>query len=227
MLNSSKSLYIQKQSDASPTVNIIPPIVTLDKMYPSSIIRKSFESILPPIDVRKYWFAKSLPFSTLCISFEYPIKVRTSVNRRNPYLPIYFTLFPSIYCTFNLIIRSLINPTNIPATIGSKEISVNESETLNTRKSILAINPIIYSNIIVPNDAINGIQKGLLTTPPPHDNNLLYFTRNGISNEPVKLIQRPITIFIYSLLKGGKINEKIGIGKTIKDTMNLDEKAIL
>ena len=66
-----------------------------------------------------------------------------------------------------MIIRSLINPTNIPTTIGSREISVYESETLNTRISILAIKPIIYSNIIVPNDAINGIQKDLLTTPPP------------------------------------------------------------
>lgn len=65
-----------------------------------------------------------------------------------------------------MIIRSLITPTNNPATIGSTAISVDENETLNNRKSILAIKPIIYSNIIVPNDAINGIEKDLLTTPP-------------------------------------------------------------
>ena len=111
--------------------------------------------------------------------------------------------------------------------IGSKAISASpESEILNISDSILATNPIIYSNIIVPNDAINGIQKDLFTTPPPHDNNLLYFTRNGISNEKEKLMQRPTKIFIYTLLKGGK-KPKIDIGKTIKDTMNLDENAIL
>ena len=53
--------------------------------------------------------------------------------------------------------------------IGNKAISASpESEILNTRDSILAINPIIYSNMIVPNDAINGIQNDLFTTPPPH-----------------------------------------------------------
>ncbi len=55
----------------------------------------------------------------------------------------------------------------MPARIGFKETSVYDSENLNTRKSILAIKPIIYSNMIVPNDAINGIQKLLLKTPPP------------------------------------------------------------
>jgi hypothetical protein len=40
-------------------------------------------------------------------------------------------------------------------------------------------------------------------------------------------MQRPIKILIYSLLKGDKINPKIGIGKTRKDVKNLEEKAIL
>lgn len=125
------------------------------------------------------------------------------------------------------MIRSLINPTIIPTIIGSKAISASpESETLNTKASILAINPIIYSKIIVPNAALSGIQNDLFTTPPPHDNNLLYFTKNGISNEKEKLMQRPTKIFKYTLLKGG-INPKIDIGKIIKDTMNLDENAIL
>lgn len=39
----------------------------------------------------------------------------------------------------------------MPARIGFKETSVYDSENLNTRKSILAIKPIIYSNMIVPN----------------------------------------------------------------------------
>lgn len=60
-----------------------------------------------------------------------------------------------------------MNPPNTPAKIGNSEISVFESEIFNLRKSISAINPIIYSTIIVPNEAINGIQKDLPTTPPP------------------------------------------------------------
>lgn len=65
------------------------------------------------------------------------------------------------------MIRSLINPINIPTIIGKKEISVYEGEIVNTRKSMLAIKPIVYSIIIVPNDAIKGIQKDLLTNLPP------------------------------------------------------------
>lgn len=60
-----------------------------------------------------------------------------------------------------------MNPTNTPTPNGSRAISICESEILNIRKSISAIKPIIYSNIIVPNEAVNGIQKDLLTTPHP------------------------------------------------------------
>lgn len=56
----------------------------------------------------------------------------------------------------------------MPTPIGSSEISVCESEKLNSRTSIFAIKPITYSTTIVPNETSNGIQKDLFTTSPPN-----------------------------------------------------------
>src|SRR5699024_283586 len=72
-----------------------------------------------------------------------------------------FTWIYLFYFRF-MIILSLIKPIKIPTKIGKREISICEGEMRNIRKSILPMYPIIYNNIIVPNELINGNQKGLL-----------------------------------------------------------------
>lgn len=61
-----------------------------------------------------------------------------------------------------------MNPIKKPTMIGKKEISEYDGEILKVKISISAIKPMKYSSIMVPNDAVNGTQKDLLTTPPPH-----------------------------------------------------------
>lgn len=94
---------------------------------------------------------------------------------------------------------SVINPINKPTMTGRKEISVYEGEIFILRKLISAIKPIVYSNIIVPNDANNGIQKGLLTIPPP-----------------IQLLMQPVTLsqkrykylgYLTSYINDNKINQ--------------------
>ncbi len=57
--------------------------MTFDKMYPFIISRKLSVSILPPIDVLKYSFAESTPFSTPFINIKNPIALRINVNITN------------------------------------------------------------------------------------------------------------------------------------------------
>jgi len=86
-----------------------------------------------------------------------------------------------------------MNPTPIPTKIGNKEISVYELETLNTKKSIFAKKPIKYSTIIVPNAAINGIQKGLRIFSPPLNQ---YFPQS-ILNKQYNTAPRAIYSYPY------------------------------
>lgn len=82
----------------------------------------------------------------------------------------------------------------MPTTIGKKEISVYEGETLNIKKFKSAILPIVNSNIIVLNEAINGIQKGLLIL------NLLFNCSTNAFVNSIKLLETYCSLMKYQII---------------------------